>query len=41
MPRCEGVIFVEQYEKGHFEVCGAVFDLPTSEGGASKTSGDA
>jgi hypothetical protein len=28
---------VEQYEEGYCEVCRAVFDLPTSEGGASKT----
>jgi hypothetical protein len=24
---------VEQYEEGHCEVCKAVFNLPTSEGG--------
>ena len=35
------VILVEQYEEGHCEVCGAMFNLPTSEGGASETSRDA
>jgi hypothetical protein len=29
---------VEQYEEVHCEVCGAVFDLPTSEGRASETA---
>jgi hypothetical protein len=37
----KGVILVEQYEKGHCEVCGVVLDLPTSEGGASEAGGDA
>jgi hypothetical protein len=32
---------VEQYEKGHCEVCRAVFDLPTSEGKTSEAGRDA
>jgi hypothetical protein len=32
---------VEQYEEGHCEVCGVVFGLPASEGGALENGGDA
>jgi hypothetical protein len=32
---------MEQYEEGYCEVCGAMFDLPASEGEASETGKDA
>jgi hypothetical protein len=32
---------VEQYEDGHCEVCGAMFNLLASKGGASEIGGDA
>jgi hypothetical protein len=32
---------VEQYKEGHYKVCGAMFDLPAGEGGASETDADA
>jgi hypothetical protein len=32
---------VEQYEEGRCKVCGAMLDLPASEGGASEIGGDA
>jgi hypothetical protein len=36
----EGVILVEQYEEGHCKVCGAMFNLPTSEGKALEACRD-
>jgi hypothetical protein len=41
VPGREGVILVEQYEKGHCKFYGAMFNLTTSEGRASKAGGDA